>query len=106
MSARVNGNSVESYLVMKVRVRVLFRVPHIADLLILPDKLSFFFVNLRQVPVTGSDPLAMVHNNGLSIAVEMGVRIAKLQSHSLRKRFISVGVGSAYSFEPRKIEND
>ncbi len=36
----------------------------------------------------------------------VGVRIAKLLSHSLRKRFICVGVGSVYSFEPRKIEND
>jgi hypothetical protein len=40
------------------------------------------------------------------IGVKISVRIAKLQSYSLRKRFIPVGVGSVYSIEPRKIEND
>jgi hypothetical protein len=36
----------------------------------------------------------------------IGVRIAKLKRYSLRKRFISVGIGLEFSFEPRKIEND
>ena len=47
LTPRVNGNAVDSYLVMKVRVRALSGVSHIADLLILPDKLTFFYIDLR-----------------------------------------------------------
>lgn len=69
IGAGIDGNAVNTHLIMEVRAGTLSGIPALRDLLTLAHPISFFNLDLREMRVLGYDPLAVVQDYGLTVAV-------------------------------------